>query len=109
VYQSSVLRWPQADLELLHSQEYLQAIAEFAAHLQALTEKEHQLRGKSMVPTALRDFQCDTMADVSTTDQTSSAAALHCITCRAFLNAGVFGKSSYWMGRLLIRQSYCRF
>lgn len=41
---------PQGDVDLLHSQAYLEAVLRFAAHIQALAEKEHQLLGKSAVP-----------------------------------------------------------
>ena len=66
----------QADVELLQSQEYLQAVVQFATHLQALLKNEHVLRGKSMVPTALHDFQCTSKADVSPTYQYTAAVHL---------------------------------
>ena len=52
-------------MELLHSQEYLQATLQFAAHVQALTEKEHQLLGKSGAPLKLQNFQLVPTAGVS--------------------------------------------
>ena len=51
---------------LLHSQAYLQAVLRFAAHIQALAEKEHQRLGKSAMPETHQVLQCNAAAGVST-------------------------------------------
>ena len=58
----------QADAELLHSHEYLQAVVQFAAHTQALTDEEHQLLDRSTAPLERQGFRPDdtqAAADVS--------------------------------------------
>ena len=54
-------------MQLLHSQEYLQAILQFAAHSQALTEEEHQLLGRATTTGPQQGSQGNALADVSTT------------------------------------------
>jgi hypothetical protein len=55
----------QADAELLHSDEYLQAIQEFSAHVQRLMEDEHQLLGKTGTQLQLQGYQLVAAANVS--------------------------------------------
>ena len=55
----------QADVELLHSREYLQATLQFAAHIQALTGKHHKLLSESGAALKLQDFQLRPDMDVS--------------------------------------------
>jgi hypothetical protein len=50
---------------MLHSLEYLQATVEFAAHIQALTENEHELLDDSAAPLEAQDSPLDRPADVS--------------------------------------------
>jgi hypothetical protein len=54
-------------VQLLQSQEHMQAFLQFADHIQAVTEEEHQLLGKSAVPGAQPGLQHEAAADVSTT------------------------------------------
>ena len=51
-------------MELLHSREYLQAVLQFAAHIQALTKQEHQLLAKSAAPLKLPEYQLHPGAEV---------------------------------------------
>ena len=80
---SCVLCSLQADVDLLHSQEYLHATLQFAAHIQALTDEEHLLLSKSAVPGAQHDLQRNAEADkcnadVSTAYHTCVEQTLHC-------------------------------
>ena len=80
-------------MELLHSQEYLQAVLQFVVHAQALSDKEHQLLGRPTDTGPQQGLQCDTAADVSTPCQIPSMRSVvlpaaycigvkSCCTCR---------------------------
>ena len=64
-------------MKLLQSQEYLQAVLQFAAHVQTLKDKEHRLLGKSMVPMAERDPQACWIGHSSRSDPVR-AVTLQC-------------------------------
>lgn len=84
---------------MLHSLEYLQATVQFAAHTQALTEKEHLLLDESAAPLEAQDSPLDRAADdvsaanISVIIHSSVCSApsgcfraqptLHCFTLRA--------------------------
>ena len=53
----------QADKEPLHSYVYLQAIVQFAAHTQAMTDEEHQLLDRSTAPLKRQGFPLNRPAD----------------------------------------------
>jgi hypothetical protein len=53
---------------MLHSQEYLHATLQFAAHIQALTDEEHQLLSKSAIPGAQQGLQRNEEADNCSAD-----------------------------------------
>jgi hypothetical protein len=59
-----ILCGTQAEVELLHSWDFLQAVLQFAAHIQALTKVEHQLLAKSAAPLKLQEFQLHPAAEV---------------------------------------------
>ena len=80
---------------MLHSLEYLQATVQFAAHTQALTEKEHQSLDESAAPLEAQDSPLDRAADVSaahvsfaiipacTVHSSKARCTLHCVTLLA--------------------------
>lgn len=47
----------QAEDELLHSEEYLQATLQFLAHIQTLSVEEHRLVGRSSGPTSAHSLE----------------------------------------------------
>jgi hypothetical protein len=55
-------------VELLHSEAYLQAIVQFAAHVQLLVESELQLLSRSRTPIRVHGSQLTMLAHVSAAD-----------------------------------------
>ena len=64
-------------MQLLQSREHMQAFLQFAEHIQAVTEEEHQLLGKSAVPETQPGLQHEAAADVSTAYHAHFQQELH--------------------------------